>query len=298
VQGEGIITIKENMLNIEEIKNALREEDLKVLKSLGQNFLIDEKVLEEIVAAAELRSDETVIEVGPGMGVLTFALADKCKKVIAIEKDKKMSKYLRKEILQKYGEESNIEIVNSDILKTNLPKFLQARGVTKYKLVANIPYYITSPIIKLFLETETPPEAMVMLVQKEVAERICAKKGDMSIIALSVLLYGEPKMTRKVGSAAFYPAPKVDSAILKIASIGKKYPAEDYREIFRLIKMGFSSKRKKLVNNLSAGLKLPKEEAEKILVRCGIDKDTRAQDLEVADWVKMEEVVFGEAKSS
>lgn len=277
------------MLNIEEIKNALREEDLKVLKSLGQNFLIDEKVLEEIVAAAELRSDETVIEVGPGMGVLTFALADKCKKVIAIEKDKKMSKYLRKEILQKYGEESNIEIVNSDILKTNLPKFLQARGVTKYKLVANIPYYITSPIIKLFLETETPPEAMVMLVQKEVAERICAGKGDMSILALSVLLYGEPEMTRKVGNAAFYPVPKVDSVILKIASIGKKYPAEDYREIFRLIKMGFSSKRKKLVNNLSAGLKLPKGEVEEILVHCGIDKDTRAQDLEVEDWVKMEE---------
>ena len=277
------------MLSIEEIKNALQEADLKVLKSLGQNFLIDEKALEDIVAAAELESDGVVIEVGPGMGVLTFALASKCQRVIAIEKDRKMSKFLRKEILKKFGEKSNIEIVNEDILKINLPEFLKARGVTKYKLVANIPYYITSPIIKLFLGTEAPPESMVMLVQKEVAERICAKKGDMSILALSVVLYGEPSMIRKVGSASFYPAPKVDSCILKIENIGKKYPDEDYREIFRFIKMGFSSKRKKLVNNLSAGMKLSKDEVEKILVSCDIDKDTRAQDLQAADWVRVKD---------
>lgn len=280
------------MLNIEEIKNALQEQDLKVLKSLGQNFLIDEKVLEDIGAAAELEAEDVAIEVGPGLGVLTFALAAKCKKVIAIEKDRKMSKYLRKEILKKYGENSNIEIVNDDILKINMPEFLQSRGVTQYKLVANIPYYITSPIIKLFLETDTPPTAMVMLVQKEVAARICATKGDMSILALSVLLYGEPEMMRKVSNTAFYPAPKVDSAILKIEKIGKKYPIEEYQKIFRLIKMGFSAKRKKLVNNLSAGLKRPKDEMEKMLINCGIDKGTRAQDLEAADWVRVKDYKY------
>jgi len=288
------------MLSVEDIKKALRDEDLKVLKSLGQNFLIDEKVLENIVAAADLRPDDplapcsseasAVIEVGPGMGVLTFALSKKCKRVIAVEKDRKMSKFLRKEILKNFGEKSNIEIVNDDILKINLPKFLESRGITNYKLVANIPYYITSPIIKLFLETELQPKMMVMLMQKEVAQRICAKKGDLSILALSVLLYGEPTMVQTVSNKAFYPAPKVDSAILKIENIGKKYPDEDYQKIFRLIKISFSSKRKKLVNNLSAGLNITKEEIEKILLGCVIDSNARAQDLEVADWVKLKNV--------
>jgi len=277
------------MLDIDEIKQALREEDLKVLKSLGQNFLIDEKALEDIVAAAELSPDEVAIEVGPGMGVLTFALGKKCKRVIAIEKDRKMSKYLRAEVLKKMGENSNIEIVTDDILKINMPKFLKDRGITRYKLVANIPYYITSPIIKLFLETELPPVAMVMLVQKEVAERICAGRGDLSILALSVQLYGEPALVRTVPSASFYPAPKVDSAILRIGKIGRKFEAEEYKKMFRLIKIGFSSKRKRLVNNLAAGLGKDKADIEKILENSEIDKNARAQDLEVADWVRLKD---------
>ncbi|MFA7169317.1 MAG: 16S rRNA (adenine(1518)-N(6)/adenine(1519)-N(6))-dimethyltransferase RsmA [Candidatus Paceibacterota bacterium] len=273
------------MLSIEDIRQALQEEDLKVLKSLGQNFLIDENVLEDIVASADIQKDDVVIEVGPGMGVLTFALAEKCGQVIAIEKDRKMSKFLRKEIL-KTGSD-NIEVVCDDILKIDMPKFLRERGIVKYKLVANIPYYITSPIVKLFLETEVEPELMVLLMQKEVAERICASKGNLSILALSVLLYGEPELVRKVGRDAFYPAPKVESAILRIGNIEKKYSAADYQKIFRVIKIGFSSKRKKLSNNLAAGLNLEKDGAEKILSDCGIDKLSRAQDLEVADWVKL-----------
>lgn len=277
------------MLSIEEIKQALREEDLKVLKSLGQNFLIDEEVLSDIVSAADLKEDDVVIEVGPGMGVLTFALAPKCKRVIAIEKDRKMSRYLRKEIEKTYGDKSNIEVVCDDILRINLPEFMKERGIVKYKVVANIPYYITSMITKLFLSTETQPEMMVMLMQKEVVERICAKEGDMSILALSVLLYGEPEMMRKVGSDAFYPAPKVDSAIIRIRNIGRKYSVQEYQEIFRVIKIGFSSKRKKLVNNLSAGFSLPKDEIEKMLGECGIDKGVRAEDLSVGDWVKLKD---------
>lgn len=279
------------MLSIEQIKKALREDDLKVLKSLGQNFLIDEKVLEDIIAAAELGPDDVAVEIGPGMGVLTFALASKCKKVIAIEKDKKMSGFLRKEILKLYGDNSNIEIINDDILKIDLSDFFKTRGITKYKLVANIPYYITSPIIKLFLETQAMPDSMVLLMQKEVAERICASKGDMSILALSVLLYGNPETMRTVGSDSFYPAPKVDSAILKIENIGKKYPDADYQKIFRLIKIGFASKRKKLANNLSAGLQADKENIEEVLAGIGIDKNVRAQDLDVEDWLRLAEWV-------
>lgn len=275
------------MLTIEQIRQALREEDLKVLKSLGQNFLIDEKALSDIVAAAELSEDDTAVEVGPGMGVLTFALADGCRKVVAIEKDRKMSRYLRGEIAKRYRNKGNIEIVNDDILKVNLPEFLAARGITRYKIVANIPYYITSPIIRLFLETPQPPSEMVLLVQKEVAERICAPKGDMSILALSVLLYGEPEIARLVGKDSFYPAPKVDSAVLRIRDIGKRYPEEDYKEIFRLIKIGFSAKRKKLVNNLASGLKLPKEEVTSKLSSAGISPDVRAEDLGVEEWVRL-----------
>lgn len=278
------------MLTIEQIRQALREEDLKVLKSLGQNFLIDEKALTDIVAAAELSEDDTAVEVGPGMGVLTFALADRCRKVVAIEKDRKMSKYLRGEIAKKYGDKGNIEIVNDDILKVNLPEFLSARGIGEYKIVANIPYYITSPIIRLFLETPVPPREMVLLVQKEVAERICAKPGDMSILSLSVLLYGNPEIVRLVGKDSFYPAPKVDSAVLRIRNIGKKYPEADYKEIFRLIKIGFSAKRKKLVNNLSSGLKLPKEEVFAKLSSVGVSPDVRAEDLGAEDWIKLAEI--------
>jgi len=277
------------MLNIEDIKKTLREEDLKVLKGLGQNFLVDEKVLEDIVAAADLGPEDIVVEVGPGMGTLSFALAEKCKKVVAIEKDRKMSKVLRKEILEKLGEKANVEILSDDILKINLSEFLATRGIEKYKLVSNIPYYITSPIIKLFLEAEIQPESIVLLMQKEVAERICAEKGGLSVLALSVLLYGEPEMVRTVSHEAFYPAPKVDSTVLKISNISKKYSVSDYQKIFRIIKIGFSSKRKRLVNNLSAGIGIGKEEIEKVLMDCGVDKNARAQELEVADWVKLKD---------
>jgi 16S rRNA (adenine1518-N6/adenine1519-N6)-dimethyltransferase len=275
------------MLSVEQIKETLKEEDLKVLKSLGQNFLVDENALAQIVASAEISSDDVVLEIGPGMGVLTFALAEKSGKVFAIEKDRKMSKFLRQEAEKKLGVKNNIEIICQDILKMNLPEFLEKNNIKKYKLVANIPYYITSPIIKLFLETEIQPETIVVLVQKEVAERICAKKGDLSILALSVLVYGSPEMVGVVGKKSFFPAPKVDSAILKINSIGKSFSDEKCREIFRIIKIGFSAKRKKLAKNLAAGFKMDKNEVEKILESNGIDINVRAQGLDLEDWVRL-----------
>ncbi len=272
------------MLSIEQIKAALRAEDLAVLKQLGQNFLIDETVLGDIVAAAELEPAETVMEVGPGLGVLTFALAERGAQVLAVEKDRKLAKRLRAEAA---GKALPVEVLGGDILRANLPQLLAERRIGRYKVVANIPYYITSAIIKLFLEAPLPPQAMVLLVQREVAERICAPKGELSVLALSVRLYGEPALVRLVGSTSFYPAPKVDSAVLRIDRIGRRYSGEEYRALFGLIKMGFASRRKTLVNNLAAGLRRPKDELVRMLETGGLDPRSRAQDLGVEDWVKL-----------
>lgn len=275
------------MLDISQIKEVLKEEDLKVLKSLGQNFLVDENALEKIVDASELSKEDVVLEIGPGMGVLTFALSEKCGKVFAVEKDRKLSKVLRKDLAEKLGEKNNVEIFCDDILKINLPEFLRRNRISKYKVVANIPYYITSPIIKLFLETEIQPESLTLLVQKEVAERICADQGSLSVLALSVLLYGGPEMVGVVGKKSFFPSPKVDSAILKISHLGKKFSEEEYKKIFRVIKIGFSAKRKKLLNNFAAGFNMEKGEVQKIFEQNKIDANLRAQDLILDDWVKI-----------
>ena len=275
----------------EKIKSILKQNNLIVLKQLGQHFLADESVLAKIVEAADLNKNDLVIEVGPGLGILTRELALKCRKVIAVEKDRKMVELLNKNLEQF----KNIKIIEGDILKVNLSdtQCPWTLGVKRsYKLVANIPYYITSPILKLFLESSVKPEKIVLLVQKEVAERICAAPGKMSVLALSVQIYGEPKIIDFVSKNSFWPPPKVDSAILKIDNI--KTPAEikknlklkkaDISDLFRIIKIGFSSKRKKLVNNLSAGLNLEKEEILRVFEKLKINKNARAQELDLEKW--------------
>jgi len=277
------------MLTPFDIKNLLEEKDLKVLKSLGQNFLIDEMVLSEIVSAADLGAEDVVLEVGPGLGTLTAELAKKCKAVIAVEKDKKMAEMLLKNKLT--SGLRNAEILEGDILRMNIADLIKEHDSSgKYKLVSNIPYYITSPIIKLFLETPLQPKMIVLLVQKEVAQRICAPKGKLSVLALSVLLYGKPEIVGYVPRTAFFPVPKVDSAILKITDIEKKHSDEYYQKIFRIIKMGFSAKRKKLVNNISGGLQIEKEEAENMLLKLQISPDVRAQELGLEEWEKLAEI--------
>ncbi len=286
------------MFSKTEIKKLFEEKDLKVLKSLGQNFLIDEKVLSEIIKASELDKNDLVLEIGPGLGTLTEELVKKCGTVVAVEKDKKMAELLKEERKPKatlanvaFGF-SSLKIINDDILKINLNKLISSRQSplrrdsdgAKYKLISNIPYYITSPVIKLFLENSIQPELIVLLVQKEVAERICAKPGKLSILALSVQIYGEPEIVSYVDKSAFYPEPKVDSAILKIKNIKKEFPEEYYEKLFKLIKIGFSSKRKKLANNLSAGLQISKEDAFQILAKAKINPNARAQELSLEEW--------------
>ena len=276
------------MLNEEEIKKILKKEDLKILKSLGQNFLIDEKVLQRIVEVSDLKKEDVVFEIGPGFGTLTEELSEKCGKVIAIEKDKKLAELLKSRI-------KNIEIINDDILKIKLKEFIKKYSFNeKYKLVSNIPYYITSPIIKMFLESDIQPESITLLMQKEVAERICAKPGKLSVLALSVQVYGKPEIAGYVDKSSFYPEPKVDSAILKIKNIHRNVILNENminyvstKDLFKIIKIGFSSKRKKLVNNLSAGLHIEKIQSETILLKTGIDLNARAQELSLEEWRKL-----------
>ena len=276
------------MLNEEEIKRIFKKEDLKILKSLGQNFLIDEKVLQKIVEVSDLKKEDVVFEIGPGFGTLTEELSEKCGKVIAIEKDKKLAELLKSRI-------KNIEIINDDILKIKLKEFIKKYSFNeKYKLVSNIPYYITSPIIKMFLESDIQPESITLLMQKEVAERICAKPGKLSVLALSVQVYGKPEIAGYVDKSSFYPEPKVDSAILKIKNIHRNVILNENminyvstKDLFKIIKIGFSSKRKKLVNNLSAGLHIEKIQSETILLKTGIDLNARAQELSLEEWRKL-----------
>ncbi|MFA6159900.1 MAG: 16S rRNA (adenine(1518)-N(6)/adenine(1519)-N(6))-dimethyltransferase RsmA [Parcubacteria group bacterium] len=263
---------------------------MKPKKSLGQNFLRDTDVLEKIIASADLKPTDLVVEIGPGEGVLTEKLFKNAGKVLAIEVDGVLANKLKKQ----YKNSKKIEIIDADILKINLPEIIKNNNFQKYKVVANIPYYITSPIIQLFLETEFPPSEMILMVQKEVAERICAQAGQMSILAVSVQYYAKPELLFYVDKKSFFPVPEVDSAVIKISKIHRGSSASimeaelpKTKHFFRIVKAGFSAKRKTLVNNLSASLKLNKKEVEEKLKKIGINSNQRAQELSVEDWKKL-----------
>lgn len=263
-----------------------------MLTKLGQNFLRDETVLEKIIQTSSPQEADFVLEIGPGEGVLTEKLAPLAKKVVAIELDDRLIAPLQ----EKFSPHSNVEIVHGDILKINLPELIlgtstslttnQKLQTKNYKLIANIPYYITSPIIRLFLEQEAQPREMILMIQKEVAQRIVAPIGQMSILAVSVGYYATSEILFAVGKKCFSPAPKVDSAVIKIVPI-RKYDKIADKKFFRIVKAGFSAKRKTLLNNLSTSLQIKKEVVEKILTANSFDIHTRAQELDVADWEKL-----------
>lgn len=259
--------------------------EIKPKKSLGQNFLRDEKALQKIIDSAELTSDDFVIEVGPGEGVLTEQLAKYAKKVIAIELDNALVPLLQK----KFANHKNIEIIHADILDINLPELLKANNVSDYKVIANIPYYITSPIIRLFLEQTNQPEEILLLIQKEVAERIVAKPGQMSILAISVQYYAEAEIMFEVGRNSFSPAPKVDSAVIKILP-QKTFNKEKDKKFFRIVKAGFSAKRKTLQNNLASSLQIDKAVVSVKLKAASLSETARAQELNINDWKSLSEL--------
>lgn len=252
-------------------------------KSRGQNFLIDKNVLTKIIEAGELKSSDTVLEIGAGTGVLTTELAKQVKKVISFEIDKKLIPVLQENL----KDFNDVEIRNESALK--------ATDISEnYKLIANIPYNITSAILEKFLSAEKPPELMILLVQKEVAERVCAKPrlrqcsggqaGEMSILSVMAQYYGEPKIIAKVPPSAFWPAPKVDSAILKII-IKKRFQATDEKKFWQIVKAGFSQRRKMLKNNLC--VLGDENKIAEAMREAGIAEKARAQELAVEQWVNL-----------
>jgi 16S rRNA (adenine1518-N6/adenine1519-N6)-dimethyltransferase len=251
---------------------------------LGQNFLKNESVVKKIIKAANLKADDLVVEIGPGKGILTEELLKYAGKLLAIEIDNNLAEMLQ----NKFRNNTNIEIIEEDILKVDFNKLLGSRA-SKYKVIANLPYYITSPIIRLLLETENHPSEMILMVQKEVAKRIVASPGKMSILAVSVQYYAKAEILFEVGKENFDPVPEVDSAVICITyNMKQRTRNKEYnRKFFQVVRAGFCAKRKTLANNLANSFHLDKKEVEEKLKKVGLTSKTRAQELSVEDWKKL-----------
>lgn len=263
------------------VAELLRRYGHKPKKGLGQNFLTDEIALQKIIAAAEIPPQTDVLEIGPGLGSLTRHLANQCQRVVAVELDSTLFPIL-KEVLKPW---KNVELIQGDILEIDPADHFPQQG---YWVVANIPYYITSAVIRHLLEAGVKPARIVLTVQQEVAQRICAKAGDMSLLALSVQIYGSPSICVHIPSEAFYPAPKIDSSAVRIDLYPQ--PLIENQQIdafFVLAKSGFSQKRKTLRNSLSGGLHCSTQESVSLLELAGIDPQRRAQTLSIAEWAKL-----------
>lgn len=261
----------------------LKRHGLHAHKGLGQNFLQDPLALETIVSAAEIQPVDTVLEIGPGLGSLTRYLAVAAREVVAVELDQKLFPPLRS-VLSPYN---NVRLIQGDILELS-PRDLEL--AQEYLVVANIPYYITSAVIRHLLENEPGPRRIVLTIQKEVAQRICARPGDMSLLALSVQVYGKPRIAAHISAEAFFPAPEVDSAVLVVDIYPSPLIPESLLHIFfKLIKAGFSQKRKTLRNSLSSGLHISPPRAADLLTSAGIDPQRRAETLSIQEWEHLAE---------
>jgi 16S rRNA (adenine1518-N6/adenine1519-N6)-dimethyltransferase len=270
-------------------RKMLRHYDIRAKKGLGQHFLVDEQVLETILDTAELSPNDTVIEVGPGLGLMTAELAKRAGWVIAIELDNRLA-----EILHETIQRENVVILNEDVLGTDPAKLFQGSvpdippQLKSYKVVANLPYYITSPVLRHFLEAPVKPQTMVVMVQKEVAEVICAQAGQRSVLSIAIQFYGKPSIVAKVPAASFFPAPEVDSAVVKIEVYQKPPVAVDNEEgFFRLVRAGFKAARKQAANSLTQGLGLPKEEVQQLLAKADIDPQRRAETFTLEEWAEL-----------
>ena len=275
---------------LDQTKGLLRRFGLRARKGLGQHFLIDEEVLKRIISAAELTPGDIILEIGPGLGVLTRELAGQVGRVVAIELDNTLAAILNQTLVSF----NNVTILNEDVLSVDpaalleelQPKSpLKVEGASGYKVVANLPYYITSPVLRRFLEASVKPQMMVVMVQKEVAEEIAAKPGKMSLLSIGVQLYGEPTIIDYVPARCFYPVPRVDSAILRVIPYAQPALEVDNEEsFFTLVRAGFSTARKQLVNSLARGLGLSRDESLSLLEEAGIVAQRRAEALTLEEW--------------
>ncbi|MEM7132209.1 MAG: 16S rRNA (adenine(1518)-N(6)/adenine(1519)-N(6))-dimethyltransferase RsmA [Chloroflexota bacterium] len=286
------------------VRSLIHMYGLNPKRSLGQNFLTDESHLDRIIHVAQLTQDDSVLEVGPGLGGLTRRLAERTANVVGVELDDRLIELLRIQ----FANQPHVRIVHADILSVDPESLFQtsqvqtsqvqinhskesdvectrSAGPPSYRVVANLPYYITSAVLRHLLEAKTPPTSAIVMVQKEVAERICAKPGKLSILGVSIQFYAEPTLLHHVPAGAFYPRPKVDSAVLNLSV----YPQPRLSHVvpslfFRIVKAGFSQKRKQLLNSLSAGLALPKPVATQALEQSSIDPRRRAESLAIEEW--------------
>ncbi|MBL8099220.1 MAG: ribosomal RNA small subunit methyltransferase A [Anaerolineales bacterium] len=259
----------------------LKQYGLRADKKLGQNFLQDDEALQKIIQAAEISADDFVLEIGPGVGSLTRYLAASASTVTAVELDLDLLPPL-KAVLKPYP---NVKIVHGDILKINISEIITTPN---YIVVANIPYNITSAIIRHLLESENKPKRIILTIQKEVAQRICEKPGDLSLLALSVQVYGKPSIHAIIPAESFHPIPKVDSAILRIDIYDEPLIEKDLlNTFFKLIKAGFAQKRKTLRNSLSSGLQISSQVAEGLLASAQIESMRRAETLSIEEWKRL-----------
>jgi len=258
---------------------------MRPLKSFGQNFLIDRSVLLKIVSAADIKPEDAILEVGAGTGVLTRELAKEARRVVAVELERDMLALLVKTT----SAYPNVELVARNLLFLDPAEVF---GQTAYKLVANLPYYITAPTFRHFLESANPPRLLVVMVQMEVAQRIIAEPGELSVLALSVQFYGQPRIIERVPAKAFYPAPKVDSAILRV-DVNQQAPLlpAERDSFFRVVQAGFSEKRKQLHNSLTHGLHHKNELVRSWLADASIDASRRAETLSIEEWLRLWHVI-------
>ncbi len=270
------------------VRRLLREFDIQPKKSLGQNFLVDQRALERIVEAAELGPEDIVLEIGPGLGALTRLLAAEAGRVVAVELDQRLVEALKQTATAK-ADLPNVEIIHGDILELNPADLLEQQGNNfQYKVVANLPYYITSTIIRHLLTAEVRPKLMVVTVQLEVARRITAEPGEMSLLAVSVQFYGRPRIVARIKAGAFYPSPQVDSAVIRIDLDGHPVvEVDDVDSFFEVVRAGFAQRRKQLRNALAAGLALPASEVAQVLNRASVNPKRRAQTLSLEEWAKV-----------
>ncbi|MBI2439481.1 MAG: ribosomal RNA small subunit methyltransferase A [Candidatus Moranbacteria bacterium] len=260
------------------------EKTIRAKKSLGQNFLRDESVVQNILEIANVQAEDSVLEIGPGMGALTFALVPCVKKILAIELDHRLAEELQKQNAHREG----VSIVEGDILSLDLEKLFVTSGFAEqgYKVIANIPYYITAPILRRLLSLKHQPKTITLMVQNEVADRLVAKPGSMSLLSVMVQYFATAEKKIFVPKEAFDPVPKVESAVVHIIP-NRSYDEETEKRFFRLVKIGFAARRKTLCNNLSSGLHLDRLFIETLLARSDLKKDIRAQALSMADWERL-----------
>lgn len=250
-------------------------------KNLGQHWLHDAQSLESMCEAAAVGPSDTVLEIGPGLGTLTKLLTQRAKNVFAVEFDPQLAAQLPERVPA-----ANLEVHHADILRFNLTQLPK-----NYKVVANVPYYITSKITRLLLESANPPERVALLVQKEVAERMAARPGNMSVLAVAAQFYSEVSLGPEVPAELFTPSPKVDSQIITLVRRDQPLFEVDPKAFFRVVRAGFSEKRKKLRNSLAGGLQLSKVEVERALAAANIPPDARAEQLGLQAWAELQKAL-------